>query len=730
VWMDGWVDGILNFNQMSVQLRGFVGIFFFPVCAPLLLVGGVSSWQARKDANEREKKRDRDTSAVEIMSFLSPDPRNVRSGSVVSDDGGYYDGQSVVRLRTSSNTSILSAVFHHSDNHEGGAGLRLYHTKSDNEGLTWSQPTPIEESLAFPSHDGYQLVDPTSNMTRSFLFYGYNKPTLHYKDRDGNHVNLTRGDMQLIEGFRFRRSRPSGSYAGTVRHTIPVRRTAIDQNNPWGGAVMGAFQCDTPQVIGGAIYFAFQKTQEGGGETPGSEVFFMRSRDLLKFALFADSKDEDLQKATWETLPLGDRGLQAPEGKLALGEEPHIIQVGTDNPHRLMSFWRCEVGKIACTYSNDGGEHWEATRWLTYDGSPLGRPLKNPRGSLTPHPFHDGSVLLVWYNNGHTEREGYVGRRLYWICIGKPTAGAHALIQWSQPELCLWWDGPEYADRPGWNPDWAIVDGPGYPDFVELDDDRQNTRIAFIQSNKITLRFHILDHRMLTLLRQVWNCEGALRSQIVLPAPVLTVPCPSGKNHYRGPNLPDLAGTGGGYTVMMWVKGLASAFAVEPEQIICSSMETITAAIDEEDTGSFITKGFEVKVVGHGNEGLQAQLRVSDGVHSFKIRSDGLDWDGNWHQLTFVLDVGPRLGTCVVDDRLCDGGLAAAEGWVVFPKGMSSPNGANVRFCPPATVRSPKTPFLGEVRDFQVYMRPLFVSEIVAMYRNTRAASSSGHSRL
>ena len=78
-WVDGWMDGILNFNQMSVQLRGFVGIFFFPVCAPLLLVGGVSSWQARKDANEREKKRDRDTSAVEIMSFLSPDPRNVRS---------------------------------------------------------------------------------------------------------------------------------------------------------------------------------------------------------------------------------------------------------------------------------------------------------------------------------------------------------------------------------------------------------------------------------------------------------------------------------------------------------------------------------------------------------------------------------------------------------------------------------------------------------------------------
>eukprot|EP00518_Triparma_eleuthera_P022005 CAMPEP_0197563954 /NCGR_PEP_ID=MMETSP1320-20131121/29614_1 /TAXON_ID=91990 /ORGANISM="Bolidomonas sp., Strain RCC2347" /LENGTH=72 /DNA_ID=CAMNT_0043125831 /DNA_START=69 /DNA_END=284 /DNA_ORIENTATION=- len=64
---------------------------------------------------------------------------------------------------------------------------------------------------------------------------------------------------------------------------------------------MGAFHCDKPSVIGGSVYFAFQKTKEGGGETPESEVFFMRSKDLL-------SKD-DPGEATWETLPKGDVGL-------------------------------------------------------------------------------------------------------------------------------------------------------------------------------------------------------------------------------------------------------------------------------------------------------------------------------------------------------------------------------------------------------------------------------------
>ena len=44
---------------------------------------------------------------------------------------------------------------------------------------------------------------------------------------------------------------------------------------------MGAFCCDKPQVFDGMVYFAFQKTADGNGESYGSEVFFMRSKDLL-----------------------------------------------------------------------------------------------------------------------------------------------------------------------------------------------------------------------------------------------------------------------------------------------------------------------------------------------------------------------------------------------------------------------------------------------------------------
>ena len=40
------------------------------------------------------------------------------------------------------------------------------------------------------------------------------------------------------------------------------------------------------------------------------------------------------------------------------------------------------------------------------------------------------------------------------------SSSPHSLI--SQPEIVQYWDSEKMASRPGWNADWAIVDGPGY----------------------------------------------------------------------------------------------------------------------------------------------------------------------------------------------------------------------------------------------------------------------------
>ena len=40
--------------------------------------------------------------------------------------------------------------------------------------------------------------------------------------------------------------------------------------------------------------------------------------------------------------------------------------------------------------------------------------MRNPRGAITPHKMRDGHFALLYYNNGHTEKVGYVGRLVVW----------------------------------------------------------------------------------------------------------------------------------------------------------------------------------------------------------------------------------------------------------------------------------------------------------------------------
>ncbi len=602
------------------------------------------------------------------------DPRDLKSGHVVSDRNGYYDSQNIVAVGGDDGRSlVLSVVFHHSENREGGPGLRLFSTRSLDRGRTWSEPRAIE-SPERQSHDGYQLVHrPPDRPERIFVFYGWNT---------GSHPptgeRLKRTDMQLEEGYWFRVSEDAGLTWGDRSHLIPVRRTRIDRENPWGGATMGMFLCDKPSVIDGAVYMAFQKTRDGAGETPGSEVFLLRSRDLLTV--------DDSARATWETLPTGDVGLRAPAGEL--GEEPHVLAVG----HRLLVVWRTEMGKLASAVSTDGGETFSAPFWLGYDGSDdsHSQPIKNPRGAITPfrlrRPSPSGRALYVmlFYNNGRTDRMGYVGRRVYWLTMGRETPGGS--IEWGQPELALWWDGTGFEDRPDWNPDWAIVDGPGYPDWVEFDDGA----LAFVESNKLAIRYHEVDPRLLTFI--------GLQPELAVVAEagkVLDVIAPAGS--IRAPVLVDLR-TGGGFTLMVVVGGLPHGSTV------VSALSSVTAALGEEPTDRRVTKGYTITVTAEG----ELELMVTNGfgvtlTHSTRIASR--IWDGNDHLVAFIVDGGPKVVSVVVDERLDDGG-DQPQGWAFFPAGLGEVGGSEVAFLAGTGLRR-----------FLVYDRALLTTEAIATGR-------------
>ncbi|GMI02626.1 hypothetical protein TrVE_jg13806 [Triparma verrucosa] len=621
------------------------------------------------------------------------DARNVHAGLTISSIGGYYDGQSLAL--TPSKT--LSLIYHHSHNHEGGPGLRLYHSTSSNNGQSWSHPTPIEKDLDKPSHDGYQFTNPKNG--RVYLIYGYNNNQLH-GTINGKHTDLPRGDMQLEAGFRLKvYDDVSRSYSKN-RYDIPVRRTEIDRENPWKGETMGAFHCDKASVIGGCAYFAFQKTVEGGGETPNSEVFIMRSRDLLE--------KEDPGDAEWETLPRGEKGLQW-DSRLKLGEEPHIFQVDNDDPNQVMVLWRTEVGIIAHCFSSDGGETFGPITAMTYDGV---RRIKNPRGSLTPHRFDDGSVLLIYYNNGHTEKDGYVGRRYYWYIVGRPVKDHPNKMLWTEPELALWWDREQLDDRPDWNADWAIVDGPGYPDFSVL----PNGKLGFVESNKLTLRFHVVDDRTLYFLRRQHKLAMEIKDGLVHSwwKP---------KGLKRGILMPSNAGRAGGWTFVLRIG--ANLSDIKPKQVICDSREIVTAAEDEEDGGNYITKGFVISVEGRGEAGMQLSLFLTDGKKKARHYTSNMVWDGALRTVSFVVDVGPRTVTSVVDDVFCDGGEYFPEGWTTLDEKFDNVCGGDVRFLPTPTVRFPSSgKFGGKLERFDTFNRPLLVSEVIANGRFLSGGSS------
>ena len=87
----------------------------------------------------------------------------------------------------------------------------------------------------------------------------------------------------------------------------------------------------------------------------------------------------------------------------------------------------------------------------------------------------------------------------------------------SEPEVALWWDGLQLDSREDWNEDWAIVDGAGYHDIQvgfrrgrmrmtvmmmvrvqELEDGS----VVFVESNKLTVRYHTICPRTIQGLKQ------------------------------------------------------------------------------------------------------------------------------------------------------------------------------------------------------------------------------------
>ena len=127
-------------------------------------------------------------------------------------------------------------------------------------------------------------------------------------------------------------------------------------------------------------------------------------------------------------------------------------------------------------------------------------------------------------------------------------------------------------------------------------------------------------------------------------------------------------------------------------------------------------QGFEISV----NCNLEIELKLSNGFGadftfaSLMERPESV-WDGNWHQVCFILEGGAKVALCVVDGELCDGG-SHPQGWSSFSNELGEISGCDVHLLPDHTNLDGRK-FNGQVLEFAEYHRPLLVSEAIASWR-------------
>jgi hypothetical protein len=380
------------------------------------------------------------------LSAAETDPRDIANGLPIVSEG-YCDQPYVVVTRDGNWLCVLTT----GKGKEGQVGQHVVSAISDDHGKTWSRPVDIEPANGPEASWVVPLVTPGG---RVYAFYDYN----------GDHVETLRGKRiraDMLGWYVYRYSDDNGRSWSPERYRLPMRLTACDLANDWGGQVQIFWGICKPQIINGDAYFAFSKL--GKYILDNGEGWLYHSNNILT--------ERDPLKLRWDLWPEGDHGIRSPEFG-SVQEEHNLVQVTGDT---LYCVYRTTNGFPCHTYSHDGGRTWEKPTPMT--DSPGGRTIKTPRACPKLWRTANGKFLF-WFH--HQGTKSYRPRNPAWILGGVEREGR---IHWSQPEVLLY-GPPGKADM-------------SYPDLIE-----QDGRFWVTETQKTIARVHEVDK---SLLEGLWN---------------------------------------------------------------------------------------------------------------------------------------------------------------------------------------------------------------------------------
>lgn len=546
---------------------------------------------------------------------LSHDWRDIRNGQRLPSET-YCDQPYVVQTRDSAWLCVMTT----GRGAEGQSGQHIVSSRSLDCGQTWSPLTDIEPASGPEASWAMPLV---ADSGRVYVFYTYNAGNLRSVIA-GNEYARQRVDT--LGRYAFKYSGDHGRSWSTQRYYLPLRTTAIDRRNPYGGQVHFFWGVGKPITDRHQVFLGAAKVGSfGQGFMESSEGILFRSGNILTEA--------SAELVLWDMLPAGDQGLQSVRGPVC--DEHNLVAL---RDGALYCVARTTEGSPVHYYSQDRGRTWSPPEYATY--APGGRLLLHPRANVRLWKTASGNYLL-WFHN-HAGRS-YEDRNPAWLCGGHEE---HGRLHWSQPEIALYDPDPKTRIS--------------YPDLVE-----HEGRFWITETQKSIARVHPLDE---TLLHGLWNqhrearpvSAGRVFSWQAAAAPAHSVALPP---------WPALA-QGGGFSLDLWLLLTAAA----PYQPL---LDARTAATDGLAVSLVAGPAIQIQF---GDGICQARWQTDPGSIT----------PGKLHHLVITVDGGPKVITMVLDGQLQDGNGLRQFGWGRFPAALDrvpGPAQALIASGPPAGLR-------------------------------------------
>jgi hypothetical protein len=580
------------------------------------------------------------------------DWRNLENALSVIPNEGYCDQPYVVINKSGDWVCTLTT----GPGHEGEPGQHVVATISSDKGKTWSELIDIEPTTG---PEASWVVPFATPKGRIYAFYTYNsenwRTVLQENGKPTKRVD-TFGKMM------FKYSDDGGYTWSESRYEVPIRNFRIDDENIYSGDVQFFWSVAKPITHNKAMYLPLSKVGNfGEGFMVSGSGAILVSHNIMT--------EEDPEKITWKTLPEGNLGLLAPEGKVA--DEHNIVSLDDGS---LFCVYRTNMGHNVHAYSRDNGYTWTEPEWATY--SPVGKIMKQPRCFNKVYKFKNGKYLLFFHNNSsrHYSSHPLGNRNPTWLAGGIERDG---FIYWSQPEIFLY--------------DMDYSNGISYPDWIE-----DGGEYFFTETQKTVARLHQIPAEFLNMLWNQAEYKSVTKDGIILDKDESAI-MPG--IEFEFPELGKLS-RGDGFTLEF----ILQTGRLNKDQLILDTRKEKTTGIGF--TARYKGNGMVIRLLKEGG----VEVLLDDGRSPLIWNSgENTIFKKHLHHIVIHVDAAAKMLYFTIDGEVIDGG-ERPFGYARFNPYMYDINGENI-------VAFPKE-FKGKIKQFRIYNRPLYISEALGNYRS------------